>query len=97
MTVDVSSKSVISFLLPAVAGLIVNAKNTIPTYAAYCAGASKFTATVNNWKGTGTATKITAGNCVINNVATITLNVGNSAADATNGATAMAASSLTFD
>jgi len=97
MTVDVASRSFISFLLPAVATVTVNALNVIPTYAAYCAGASKFTATVNNWKGTASATKITAGACVINNVATAGLNVGNAAADATNGATAMAASTLAFD
>jgi len=62
MTVDVSSKSVISFVLDAVSNV-----NSLPTYGAACAGASKFTATVRNWKGTAAATDITAGNCVITN------------------------------
>lgn len=65
-----STKSYIKFVLPAVAGLSATA--TTPalanTYAAACAGKSKFTATVNNWSGSGTATKIAAtGNCVITN------------------------------
>lgn len=61
MTVDITSKSVVSFALAAVA----TGTNSLPTYGAACAAASKFTATVNNWKGSAAATKITAGNCVI--------------------------------
>lgn len=72
MVVYITGKSFISFALPAVAGL--SATTTTPalanTYAAACAGKSKFTATVNNWKGTAAATKIAAtGNCVIVNAA----------------------------
>jgi len=63
MTVDASSdKSVIHFLLGSVANV-----NSLPTYGAACAGGSKFTATVRNWKGSAAATDITAGNCVIVN------------------------------
>lgn len=48
MTIDISSKSLIKFTLPAVANANIATTN-LPTYAALCAGASKFTATVNNW------------------------------------------------
>lgn len=78
MTVDVSSKSVISVTLGAVATV-----NSLPTYAAACAGASKFTATVRNWKGTAAATDITTGNCVITlGTALATVVTGNDAEDA---------------
>lgn len=43
----------------------VSPTNGLDTFAPACAGASKFTATVNNWKGSGAATAIAAGNCVI--------------------------------
>lgn len=63
MTVDISSKSVISFVL----GTVATGTNSLPTYGAKCAAASKFTATVNNWKGTNSALAIATGNCVITN------------------------------
>jgi hypothetical protein len=86
-TVDVSSKSVISFELGAVATV-----NSLPTYAAACAGASKFTATVRNWKGTAAATDITAGNCVITlSTAAATVVTGNTGEDASLGAISMTA------
>jgi len=44
MTVEVTAKSVISFTLDPIANV-----GLLPTYAAACAGSSKFTATVNNW------------------------------------------------
>jgi hypothetical protein len=72
-TVDVTSKSVIKFELGAVAAV-----NSLPTYAAACAGGSMFKATVRNWKGTAAATDITAGNCVITTEADVTKNLGNS-------------------
>lgn len=86
-TVDVTSKSVIKFELGAVAAV-----NSLPTYAAACAGASKFTATVRNWKGTAAATDITAGNCVITlGTAAATIVTGDSAEDANLGAISMTA------
>jgi len=48
MTVIIASKSLIKWTLPAVAKANIATTN-LPTYAALCAGASKFTATVNNW------------------------------------------------
>jgi len=94
MTVDVSSKSLISFALAAVAdGTNAAGTNPLPTYAAACAGASKFSAIVNNWKPTGTATAITAGNCVIANGVNSEVT---GATDANIGATSMAAG-LAFD
>lgn len=51
MAVDITSKSVISFVL----GTVTAGTNSLPTYGAKCAAASKFTATVNNWKGTAAA------------------------------------------
>lgn len=45
-----STKSFISFKLPAVAASTgTTAVPSLTTYAAACAGKSKFTATVNNW------------------------------------------------
>jgi hypothetical protein len=85
-TVDVSSKSVISFELGAVATV-----NSLPTYAAACAGASKFTATVRNWKGTAAATDITAGNCVITLAASAAIVTGDTGEDASLGAISMTA------
>jgi len=91
MVVDVSSsRSFISFTLGAVANV-----GLLPTYAAKCAGGSKLTATVNNWKGTAAATAITAGNCLILNAASLEADNAGST-DANNGATAMAAG-LGFD
>lgn len=91
MVVDVSnSRSFISFTLAAVANV-----GLLPTYAAKCAGASKFTATVNNWKGTAAATAITAGNCVIVNAGSLEAeNTGST--DANIGAVSMTAG-LAFD
>jgi len=86
MTVDVTSKSVISVTLGAVATV-----NSLPTYAAACAGASKFTATVRNWKGTAAATDITAGNCVITLAASTDINTGVTGNDASLGAISMTA------
>jgi hypothetical protein len=85
-TVDVSGKSVISFELGAVATV-----NSLPTYAAACAGASKFTATVRNWKGTAAATDITAGNCVITLAASAAIVTGDTGEDASLGAISMTA------
>lgn len=55
MVVDVASRSFISFTLGAVTNPLnsLGAVGLIPSYAAACAGASKFTATVNNWKPSG--------------------------------------------
>jgi len=59
---DETSKSLIKVTL----GSVANDANGLPTYGAYCAGASEFKATINNWKPIGEATNdITAGNCVI--------------------------------
>jgi len=71
MVVDVASRSFISFTLGAVANPNNSLGNVglLPSYAAACAGGSKFTATVNNWKPSGTATAFTTGNCVIVNAA----------------------------
>jgi hypothetical protein len=67
---DESGTSLIKVTLGSVATV-----NNLVTYAPYCAGASEFKATVNNWKGSGAATAITAGNCVIT-LASSTLKAG---------------------
>lgn len=97
MVVDVSNaRSFISFTLAAIPNVPATSVGLI-TYAAACDGASKFTATVNNWKPSGTATAITAGNCVILNAASLeATNTGLIGGDANNGATSMAAG-LAFD
>lgn len=86
MTVDNTDDSVISFVLDAVADV-----NSLPTYGAACAGASKFTATVRNWKGTAAATDITAGNCVITLAASTSIVAGTTGEDASLGAISMTA------
>jgi len=92
MTVDISSKSVISFVL----GTVTAGTNSLPTYGAKCAAASKFTATVNNWKGTNSALAIVNGVCVIGNSLDAAIVTGDTDEDASLGAISMAGS-LSFD
>lgn len=94
-----STKSFISFKLPAVAASTgTTAVPSLTTYAAACAGKSKFTATVNNWQGSGTATLFTTGNCVIVNAAALEAEVtGLTAADANLGALSKIPAALSFN
>lgn len=81
--------SVIEFTLGAVAEV-----NSLPTYGPACAGGSQFTATVNNWKPTGTATAFTDGLCVITLAGSSDV-AGDTAAGL--GALSMDTNALSFD
>lgn len=68
---------------------------SLPTYGAICAGGSKFTATVNNWKPTATATAFTDGKCVITLAGSA--DITGLSSSVTIGAISMSTSSLSFD